>query len=148
MSDRKVGRSEDKPQESEGVSGSSELNWRVDKPQSPIHSMTAKRANIFRVKEWFKVLATTKRTQTAVMKLGVGQSTGDEPEAHEGSEQILLLVEGELSGEVRGRHLRMKPGDFIVIPPRVKHKFTNGGKIPVITFNVYSPPEYPPDEES
>ena len=110
--------------------------------------MTAKRSNIFRVKEWFEVLVTTKRTQAAVMKLGVGQSTGDKSEAHEGSEQILLLVEGDLSGEVRGRHHRMKPGDFIVIPPGVKHKFTNGGKIPVVTFNVYSPPEYPPDKAS
>ena len=50
--------------------------------------------------EWFKVLQTTKRSQTAVMKLGAGQSTGKEAKAHEGSEQILLLIEGELAAEI------------------------------------------------
>ena len=40
-----------------------------------------KRANIYTAKEWFKVLQTTKRSQTAVMTLGGGQSTGEKPEA-------------------------------------------------------------------
>jgi Mannose-6-phosphate isomerase len=105
--------------------------------------MPAKRANIHRAKEWFKVLQTTKRSQTAVMKLGAGQSTGKEAEAHEGSEQILLLIEGELAAEIEGKRSRMKPGDVVVIPPRVKHKFTNRTGQPALAFNVYSPPQYP-----
>ena len=109
--------------------------------------MTPKRANIFQVKEWFKVLVTTKRTQTAVMKLGVGQATGDEPEAHCKSDQVLLVVEGELLGRVGNKRFRMKAGDTVVIPHGVRHRFTNGGKTPVVTFNTYSPPEYPPDEK-
>jgi mannose-6-phosphate isomerase-like protein (cupin superfamily) len=109
--------------------------------------MTPKRANIYRVKEWFRVLVTTKRTQTAVMKLGVGQSSGDGAEAHEKSDQVLLVVEGELLGRVGNKRFRMEAGDTVVIPHGVKHKFTNGGKIPVVTFNTYSPPEYPPDEK-
>jgi quercetin dioxygenase-like cupin family protein len=90
--------------------------------------MTPKRANIYRVKEWFRVLVTTKRTQTAVMKLGVGQSTGDTAEAHEKSDQVLLVVEGELLGGVGNKRFRMKAGDTVVIPHGVKHKFTNGEK--------------------
>ena len=61
--------------------------------------MPTKRANIYRVKECFKVLQTTKRSQTAVMTLGPGQSSGDEPEAHASSDQVLLLVDGELSAK-------------------------------------------------
>ena len=38
-------------------------------------------ANIFKTKDWFKVSQATPRSQTAVMKLGPGQSSGDEPEA-------------------------------------------------------------------
>lgn len=109
--------------------------------------MKHNRANIFRVKEWFKVLFTTNRTQTAVMKLGVGQSTGEEPEAHRNSDQVLLVVEGELFGNVGNKRLRMKAGDSVVIPHGVKHKFTNRGKALVVAFNVYSPPVYPPDEK-
>jgi mannose-6-phosphate isomerase-like protein (cupin superfamily) len=105
-----------------------------------------RRANIYRAKEWFKVLQTSKRSQTAVMKLGVGQSTGDHAEAHKASEQVLLLIEGELSAEIAGKCSRMKAGDVVIIRARVKHKFTNDGAEPALTFNVYSPPEYPADE--
>ena len=106
-----------------------------------------KHANIHRAKEWFKVLQTTKRTQTAVMKLGIGQSTGIDAEAHKASDQVLLLIEGELSAEIGGKHSSMKAGDVVIIPARVKHKFTNNGNEPAVTFNVYSPPEYPDDEK-
>ena len=109
--------------------------------------MSPRRANIYRAKEWFKVLQTTPRSQTAVMKLGPGQASGDEPEAHEASDQVLLLIEGELATEIAGARSRMKAGDVVVIPPRTKHKFTNRGDVPAVTFSVYSPPEYPPDEK-
>ena len=120
---------------------------RIHRGQSETYpNMRAKRANIHRPKEWFKVLQTTERSQTAVMKLGAGQSTGKEAEAHEGSEQILLLIEGELAAEIEGRRSRMKPGDVVVIPPRIRHKFTNRRDKPALTFNVCLPPEYPIDD--
>ena len=72
---------------------------------------------------------------------------GQEPEAHEKSDQVILVVEGELSAEIGGNRYRMKAGDVVIIPPRVKHKFTNSGEEPAVTFNVYSPPEYPVDEK-
>ena len=109
--------------------------------------MPAKRANIYRAKEWFKVLQTTKRSQTAVMTLGPGQSSGDEPEAHASSDQVLLLVDGELSAEIGRKRSRLKAGDVVIIPLRVKHRFTNRGDRSAVTFSVYSPPEYPPDEK-
>jgi mannose-6-phosphate isomerase-like protein (cupin superfamily) len=84
--------------------------------------MPAKRANIYRAKEWFKVLQTTKRSQTAVMTLSPGQSSGDEPE-----DQVLLLIQGELSAEIGGKRSRMKAGDVVIIQPRVEHRFTNRG---------------------
>ena len=108
---------------------------------------TVKRANIYRTKDWFKVLQTTKHSQTAVMTLDAGQSTGDRPESHDTSEQVLLLIKGELSAEIAGRRSHMKAGDVVIISPRVKHKFTNPGHQPAVTFSVYSPPEYPPGEK-
>ena len=103
--------------------------------------------NIHRVSEWFKVLQTTPRSQTAVMKLARGQATGEKPETHDKSEQVILLVTGELSAEIGGKRSRMKAGDVMIVPPRVKHRFTNNGRELAVTFNVYSPPEYPVDEK-
>lgn len=108
--------------------------------------MATRRANIYRAKQWFKVLQTSKHSQTAVMTLGAGQSTGKGPESHKSSEQVLLLIEGELSANIGGMRSRMKAGDVVVIPPRVKHKFTNPGDHSAVTFSVYSPPEYRPGE--
>ncbi len=104
------------------------------------------KVNIRRPKDWFAVLQTTRRTQTAVMTLGPGQATGPEAEAHRTSQQILLVIEGELAAEIDGKRSRVKTGDVVVIPPRVKHRFTNPGDRPAVTFNVYTPPEYPPGE--
>ena len=81
------------------------------------------------------------------MKLAPGQVSSDEPEAHKASDQVLLLIEGELAAEIAGVRSRMKAGDVVVIPPRSKHKFTNPGDVPAVTFSVYSPPEYPADEK-
>lgn len=105
-----------------------------------------KALNIYEAKEWFKILQTTQKTQSAVMKLGPGQSSGNKPEAHQKSDQVLLLIEGELEAEISGRHSKLKPGDMVTIAPGVKHRFVNSGENPAVTFNVYSPPEYSADE--
>ena len=82
------------------------------------------------------------------MKLGPGQSTGEKPEDHKNSDQVMVVIEGQLSAEIDGKRSLMKVGDFVIIPPRAKHKFTNRSDRPAITFNVYSPPEYPADSEA
>jgi mannose-6-phosphate isomerase-like protein (cupin superfamily) len=81
------------------------------------------------------------------MKLAPGQASGDDPEAHKTSDQVLLLIEGELAAEIAGVRSRMKAGDVVVISPRTKHKFSNPGDVPAVAFSVYSPPEYPADEK-
>jgi mannose-6-phosphate isomerase-like protein (cupin superfamily) len=105
------------------------------------------RSNINRATEWFEVLQTTKRSQPAVMRLDPGQSTGEHAESHDKSEQLLLLLEGRLMADIGGKILAMNMGDVVIIPPRVKHKFTNPGDTRAVTFNIYCPPEYPPDEK-
>lgn len=98
--------------------------------------------NVEDAKDWFSVLQTEKRTQTAIMTLEPGASSGEEPEAHKNSTQVLLVLEGEVLGEMGGRRKKLKPGDVLVINAGVKHKFTNRGKKKCVTFNTYSPPEY------
>lgn len=95
---------------------------------------------------WFQVLETTDRCQTAVMKLAPGEASGDEPEQHDQSDQVLLVLEGEVVAEVGKETAWMVAGDVVVIPAGTRHRFHNEGKITVRTFNVYAPPAYPPGE--
>ena len=99
--------------------------------------------NISEAKDWFEVLQTSERSQTAMMTLAPGKSSGEKAEAHEGSDQVLLVLQGELTGEVGNENLTLKKGDVIIIPSGVKHRFTNQSQRQAMTFNVYSPPAYP-----
>ena len=99
--------------------------------------------NIKEAKGWFDVLQTSKRCQTAMMAIAPGNSSGEKTEAHEKSDQVLLILEGELIGEVGEEHLSLRKDEVIVIPAGVKHRFTNRSRKRTVTFNVYSPPAYP-----
>ena len=99
--------------------------------------------NIDKANAWFEVLQTGERSQTAMMTLAPGDATGNKAEAHEKSDQVLLMLDGELTGEVGDQHPNLKKGDVIIIPAGVKHRFVNRAAKPAVTFNVYSPPAYP-----
>jgi mannose-6-phosphate isomerase-like protein (cupin superfamily) len=101
--------------------------------------------NISEAKEWFEVLQTGERSQTTMMTLAPADATGDKAEAHEKSDQVLLILEGELTGEVSDQRPHLKKGDVIIVPAGAKHRFVNRAKKPAVTFNVYSPPAYPAD---
>ncbi len=100
--------------------------------------------NISEATEWFEVLQTSKRSQTAMMTLASGASTGRKAQAHKTSDQVLLVLRGELTGKVGHEKVRLKNGDVLLIPAGTPHRFANKARKPAVTFNVYAPPEYPP----
>lgn len=101
--------------------------------------------NIRSATEGFQVLQTTELTQTAMMTLEPGAATGEKAEAHDKSDQVLLMLDGELIGKVGDERPRLSKGDVIVIKAGTKHRFANASSTNAITFNVYSPPAYPAD---
>ena len=101
-------------------------------------------ANIKDSTERFEVLQTSKRTQTAMMTLSPGDKTGRKAAAHEKSDQVLLVLSGKLSGTVGSETVSLKKGDVLLIRAGTPHRFENRGRERAVTFNVYSPPEYPP----
>ena len=103
--------------------------------------------NIHEVSKWFEVLQTTKQTQTAVMILTVGKHSSEETNSHEKSDQVLLLLEGELHAEVGAVKRIMRQGDTCIVSAGTPHRFENRGSGRAVTFNVYSPPAYPPGEK-
>jgi mannose-6-phosphate isomerase-like protein (cupin superfamily) len=98
--------------------------------------------NINDATDWFEVLQTTQRTQVAMMTLKQGKSSGSKTEGHENSDQVLLVLEGEVEGEIGDDTITMGKGDVVIIPAGTKHKFTNRSSADVVTFNTYSPQEY------
>lgn len=102
-------------------------------------------ANIKDATEWFEALQTSKRTQTAMMTLAPGDDTGKKAEAHEKSDEILLMLSGKLSGTVGPENVELKKGDVLLIRAGTPHRFKNPGRQRAVTLNVYSPPEYPRD---
>jgi mannose-6-phosphate isomerase-like protein (cupin superfamily) len=102
-------------------------------------------ANIKDATAWFEVLQTSKRTQTAMMTLAPRKDTGKKAEAHAKSDQVLVVLSGKLSGMVGPEAVELKKGDVLLIRAGTPHRFRNPGRQRAVTFNVYSPPEYPPD---
>src|SRR4029078_9335166 len=92
-------------------------------------------ANIGSAVDWFQVLQTTERSQTAMMTLEPGAATGEKAEAHDKSDQVLLVLEGELIGEVGNERPRIKKGEVIIIEAGTKHRFANATDKPAVTFN-------------
>ena len=77
-----------------------------------------------------------------MMTLAPGEASGQKQNEHPGSEQVVLLLEGQLIVEVGDERTNMKQGDVLIIPEKVAHKLTNDGTVPAVTFNVYGPPAY------
>jgi mannose-6-phosphate isomerase-like protein (cupin superfamily) len=46
---------------------------------------------------------------------------------HPNQEERFEIVEGTMRFRTRGRKVIAKPGDVVVVPPHVRHKFKNGG---------------------
>ncbi len=101
--------------------------------------------NVHDFQEWFEILQTTGKSQVAMMRLDVGQATGEKPEEHPESDQILLVLEGHVSGTIGDQNVVLDQGQFVVIPAATPHRFVNESEKPALTFNVYAPPAYPPD---
>jgi mannose-6-phosphate isomerase-like protein (cupin superfamily) len=101
--------------------------------------------NLQSAKEWFEVLQTTGRSQTAVMNLAAGESSGDDQESHRSSDQVLLVLEGEILAEIAEEKAKLRQGDVVIVPAGTPHRFENQSEKPASTFTVYAPPAYPPD---
>ena len=103
-------------------------------------------ANIDESADEFHLLETTGRTQTATIRLAAGSTTSEEPSVHPHSDQVVLVLEGEIVAEVGDERAALKVHDSLVIPAGVKHRLINEGGGTAFAFTVYGPPAYPTDD--
>lgn len=92
--------------------------------------------------EGFAVLATTSRSQAASMVLVPGESTGGPDNRHAGSDQWLFVIAGRGSAQVEGQRIPLQPGILLLIEAGEAHEITNEGSEPLVSVNIYAPPEY------
>ena len=92
---------------------------------------------------WVEVMETTPRSQSEVRHFEPGQVSAEEPDAHPASDQVFLVIEGEVTAHVADEIARMRPGHVVVIPAGVAHRFENSGSGRARTFSVFTPSDYP-----
>jgi mannose-6-phosphate isomerase-like protein (cupin superfamily) len=102
--------------------------------------------NIRESAEEFHLLVTTGRSQTATMTLVSGAATSDEPNIHPHSDQVVLILEGEVVAEIGDERTTLGEEQCVTIPAGVEHRFVNEGQKTVFAFTVYGPPAYPTDD--
>jgi mannose-6-phosphate isomerase-like protein (cupin superfamily) len=92
--------------------------------------------------EGFSVRAATGRSEAATMVMAPGASTGGPDNAHRDSDQWLYVVDGLAEVTVEGRDVRVAPGELLLIEAGEHHEVRSAGEAPLVTLNVYAPPEY------
>jgi mannose-6-phosphate isomerase-like protein (cupin superfamily) len=103
--------------------------------------------NLHDAELWSEVLHTTKLSQSAVMTLKPGDESSEAMNTHESSDQVVLVISGEVEAEMGGMKRKLKQGDTCIIPAGTPHRLANPGTKPALTFSVYAPPVYPPHEK-
>jgi len=91
----------------------------------------------------FKILQTTARVQTGVMRLSPGESSAETPQIHPESDQLILVLTGDLHAEVDDEECTIPSGSSLIIPAGTPHRLVNRGHAEAFTFTSYSPPAYP-----
>jgi mannose-6-phosphate isomerase-like protein (cupin superfamily) len=91
---------------------------------------------------FFDVVAGTVRSQAATMVLKPGQATGGDDNVHAGSDQWLYVIAGAGEATINGRRIGLASGELLLIEAGEPHEIRNTGRDPLVTVNVYAPPEY------
>ena len=94
------------------------------------------------VRSFFRIAAGTARSQAATMVLRPGQATGGDDNVHPHSDQWLYVVSGSGTAIVAGETVELEPGALLLVEAGETHEISNGGREPLVTVNVYTPPAY------
>lgn len=90
--------------------------------------------------EFWKVLATTAKSQVAVMVLGPGQTSGKYGTDHPQADQVLYCVSGSGEIECEGARREIREGEAALIRAGARHQVRGG---PMVSLNFYGPAAYP-----
>lgn len=58
---------------------------------------------------------------------------------HRKTEEFVYIIEGKAKAFLGNRNFDVRSGDYLLIPPGVKHRFVTGQK-PLVALSVFCPP--------
>jgi mannose-6-phosphate isomerase-like protein (cupin superfamily) len=90
----------------------------------------------------FRVVAGSTRSQAAEMTLPPGGSTGGPDNRHPDSDQWVYVVSGTGAAIIDHDEHQLSAGTLLLIEAGEAHELKSGPAEPLVTFNVYAPPEY------
>jgi mannose-6-phosphate isomerase-like protein (cupin superfamily) len=90
----------------------------------------------------FRVLASTARSQAATMVLPPNGATGGPNNRHPHSDQWLYVIAGHGTATVNKQQIALEAGMLLLIEANEPHAIANSGSQPLVTINIYAPPEY------
>lgn len=90
--------------------------------------------------DW-KVVATTDRSQAAIMVIDPGDKEGG-PKNEHASDQWLFVVDGMGTATVEGEEISLLPGVLLLIEKGETHEVRADKGVQLRTLNVYAPPSY------
>ncbi len=90
----------------------------------------------------WQVLGGSERSQAAIMTLPPDESTGGPDNRHENSDQWLYVISGRGEATVDGEEVAFATGALLLIEAGQTHEIRNPGRQPLVTVNIYAPPEY------
>jgi quercetin dioxygenase-like cupin family protein len=88
----------------------------------------------------WRVLATTAKSQLAMMSLDAGQVSGEYGSDHLQADQVLYCLSGSGTALVEAKEIPFAAGDLLLIEAGEHHQIQGG---PCQTLNIYSPIAYP-----
>ena len=77
-----------------------------------------------------------------VVQMDVGGSTGEEAYTHGDSEELILVLRGEIRLQLGDTVFHLTEGDSIVFRSSVPHRASNTGTVPAEALWVICPPSY------
>ncbi len=95
----------------------------------------------------FKVIGNTAHTQTAVMNLKRGETSGNYGTDHPHADQILIVLSGEGSAKINNEIQPLHIGDILLIQAGEKHQIRGESDELFQTVSFYNPIAYPEEME-
>lgn len=84
-----------------------------------------------------KVIFTGNHSQLVLMSLLPGEDIGEE--THEGSDQILFIVDGVGEAVLNGEKTTIQKHSIVYVPSGTKHNIINQGNESMKLYTVYAP---------
>ena len=88
-----------------------------------------------------RVVMTGAHEQVVVMTIPPGGDIGEE--VHPGTDQVLVIVDGEGEARLEGDRTPVGPNDLVFVRAGTRHNLFNTGPRPLRLYTTYAPPQHP-----